>query len=199
LYNGVKNLLELDDLGIKVIRPAISMENPHPWFTQLFIHGGTDRSDSVSFSHYLGDLEEVTYLWSNIPIKNYALVYGRWTSVLVGGDEVGYSRRGTLIDASDLDTGYENQPNPTELAAIQADMVLRGEDIIRNSKPLALVGAKVRKEQTAHRFKVDYDVGDLVGVQGEYNEQTVMRVSEYAITMNKDGTSEYPTLTTLGE
>jgi len=199
LYNGLNSLLEIDDLGVRSIRPAISMTNPSPWDTRIQIHSGVDRSASVSFSHYLGDLEEVTYLWSKIPEKNFAVVFGRWTQVTVAGDKTGYSRRSTLIDASDLDGGYENQPSPTELADIQAAMTLRGEETLRASKPIALVGAKVSKEQTSYRFKKDYDVGDLVGVQGEYNEETVMRVSEYAITMDKEGSSEYPTLVTLGE
>jgi hypothetical protein len=44
------------------------------------------------------------------------------------------------------------------------------------------------------KFKIDYDVGDLVSVFGEFGTKQIFRVSEHILTVDKDGQKGYPTL-----
>ena len=49
--------------------------------------------------------------------------------------------------------------------------------------------------QTAKpKFKINYDVGDLVTCFGDFGTVQKMRVTEHVLTVDKDGIQGYPTL-----
>ena len=62
-------------------------------------------------------------------------------------------------------------------------------------KNIALTKAEVARNAANARYRVDFNVGDLIRVHGNYNEAASMRVSEYVEIEDGNGKSGYPTLT----
>lgn len=80
-------------------------------------------------------------------------------------------------------------PPPALLARIQAD----GFKYLRENKELEVMTADI-SPQTQYKYKEDYDLGDIVFVQGKYGTMQKMLVSEYTRTSDANGVSGYPTL-----
>jgi hypothetical protein len=58
-----------------------------------------------------------------------------------------------------------------------------------------LTKAEVSREVNQSQYRVDFSVGDLVTIQGDYNEVSTMRISEYVEIEDQNGYIGYPTLT----
>jgi hypothetical protein len=192
LYPRLLELLEVDNLGIKTIRPSGGSPN-----TILSIHSGEDRSDEVMFSHDSGEIESADYLWSNKLLKNSALVTGRWVELRVDNlSEVEYKRRTMFVDAKDIDEQYDELPtDPMILNSIYVKMEQRGQAALAAQRSIALTKAEVTQSGTRAKYRQDYDLGDLVTVHGDYHETSTRRVIEYVEIEDEQGMRSYPTLT----
>ncbi len=106
LYSRLRELLQVDNLGIKTVRPGVASSlgptNPN---LGIVIHVGVDRSDSITFSYITEEIASADYLWSNKKLKNAALVTGRWVETVVKDSSAGYLRRWMFVEAGDLDNG----------------------------------------------------------------------------------------------
>lgn len=195
LYTALLNLLMIDKLGIKVIRPG-------PWSPlggaspniDIVIHQGVDRTGTVIFSHDSGEVLTSDYLWSIRNLKNAALVTGQWVEVEVVPAAVGYDRRWMFISATDIDQAQTVAPTGATLTAIRNAMTQRGTDALLGQNMLQLTKAQLTKEATKAVYRVDYDVGDLITIFGDYNTATTRRVTEYVEIEDANGESSYPTL-----
>lgn len=204
LYAQVLELLALESCGIRSSRPGpMSVlselyESP-PDALILEIHKGADLSAKVAFSNDLGDLETANYLSSIKGLKTAALVSGRWVEmpIYMDPENVGYDRRWMFIDASDLDNKLSEAPTGGELEAIKHSMVVRGKLALSNQNGINIVNPKVSESASRYKYREDYRVGDLVGVYGEYNTSTIMRVIEHVEIEDDEGESGYPTLSEL--
>lgn len=192
LYSAVMDLLAIDNLGIKSLRPVIG-SNPN---TVINIHKGVDRSNTVIVSHGSGEIETADYLWSNKKLKNAALVTGKWVEILVYAPSTAknYNRRMMFVSASDIDQDYTSAPTGSDLTTVVNGLTQRGYEALASQKSMAITNADVSREARKHIFRKDYDLGDLVTIQGDYNERTVMRVTEYVESEDETGASGYPTL-----
>lgn len=190
LHKALVDLLAIDELGIRVIRPQPGVEN-----TTLLIHKGTDRSSQLVFSYDTGEIESADYLWSNKKLKNAAFVSGKWVQVWVEGPEVGYSRRVMQVDAADIDNAFQAAPVGEDLTTVIAAMEQRGRDALAAQNDISLTKAEVSREVNQNEYRVDFFVGDLVTIQGDYNEVSKMRISEYVEIEDQNGRIGYPTLT----
>lgn len=192
LYPRLLELLEVDNLGIKTIRPSGGSPN-----TILAIHAGEDRTDEVMFSHDSGEIESADYLWSNKLLKNSALVTGRWVELRVDSlTDVEYKRRMMYVDAKDIDEQYDELPtDPTVLNSIYDKMKQRGQAALAAQRNIALTKTEVTQTGTRAKYRIDYDLGDLVTVHGDYHESTTRRVIEYVEIEDEQGMRSYPTLT----
>lgn len=193
VYEHVLNLLKIDNLGIKIVRPTTD-QNLH-----IVIHRGTDRSHEVVFSYEAGELEDMEYLFSNQKEKNAALVSGTWVEFLVEGPEVGYERRMMLVDALDVDDELDVPPEPGYgLDLVKLALWLRGVEVLKQQKEIALKKADAVKSSVNFVYRRDYDLGDLVGVNGGYlttdTEPKQMRVIEFLEAEDENGQFSYPTL-----
>lgn len=196
LLTRVQDLAWIDRFGIQVVRPGIDLT--YPASTELRIHNGVDRAAYVIFSHAKGDLRKAKYLWSNKEFKNDAYVvstYNELRVVSTSGEE-GYTRRMVMVDASDLDSQFTDLPTGTDRDAILAAMVVRGQDAIRNQSMVQITSTDI-SASTEYQYRRDYDIGDLVSVQGDYDVASVMRVTEYVEFQDENGESGYPTLSAL--
>lgn len=196
LHARLLELLVIDDLGVKTIRPgrgySETAEN-----TSLVIHKGIDRSNSVIFSYDTNEIENADYLWSIKKYKNAASVSGRWINVLVETGITGYDRRIMQVDAPDIDEVYSSPPTGANLETVKAAMVVRGLDALSAQNEIALVKADISKGIKQSIFRQDYDVGDIITIAGDYNETKPMRVTEYVEIMDEKGLTGYPTLSAV--
>lgn len=198
LFTAVKDLLEIDDLGMQVWRPGpnspLGSSSPN---TALVIHKGVDRSAEVIFSYETGEIVSADYLWSNKKYKNTAYVIGKWVQTLVTTASTFYDRRMMLVDAKDIDESFASAPAGADMTLVVNAMQQRGIQALAAQKNVALTKAEVSKTAAKAKYRTDFNVGDLVRVDGNYNEAASMRVSEYVEIEDENGQSGYPTLAML--
>lgn len=188
LYREVLRLLEEMDAGIKTIRPSLP-DYPCRWV----IHKGRDLSSTIIFAADFGDLTDTKYFWSIKKKKNSALVTGAYDSfVMRDSNSSGFDMRVLYVDAGDYDF------NPIDANSLQleaADNILarRGNEELAAYKEQTLMETKI-SGNTKYRYRIDYDIGDIVWVKGNYNVSQKMRVVEFAEFEDKDGKTGIPTL-----
>lgn len=198
VHQRLQEILEIDDLGVKVIRShKFDAPNPGP-LTLLMIHNGEDKTNTVVFSSKTGDISGANYLWSIKKLKNAALVTGKFIETMVPGSATGYNKRTMFVDAQDIDGHLADIPTGPDLTAIRAAMDVRGRQALKAQKELVLSRSDISETQS-YRYREDYTVGDIVGIEGSFGETLPMRVVEYAEIVDANGESGYPTLSLLEE
>lgn len=191
----LRGLLDIDDFGVKVVRP--NADNVDPTLTEFRVHNGVDRTTSVVFAHAEGDLKRARYLWSNKTKKTMYYVLSTYNQVRYSpGFEIGYDRRMLFVDAADLDSQYTTWPTGTDRDDVIAAMHIRGGDALAGAKDTNITSTDI-SATTRYKFRRDYDVGDLVTVDGNYDTSSVMRVIEHVEFQDENGESGYPTLSVL--
>ena len=196
VYKALLEVLNLANLGIRSLRPGSwsllpSNQNTH---LALVIHRGIDRSKEVTFSYSSGEVINPEYFWSVRKSKNAALVSGKWLEILVTGPETYYDRRTMFIDASDLDDASSVLPTGTARTNIIAAMSVIGRQALASQNELSISKVEISKNTTRYKYRTNYNVGDLVSVEGNYNASAIMRVIEYVEIEDETGENSYPTL-----
>lgn len=194
LYQALLQLLEIDNLGLKIIRPDPSSPLDKS-YTRMVIHKGVDRRKSIVFSYPAGEVKNADYFWSNRNSKTAAHVMGTWIQKRVIEDGELYDRRMVLVDGSDIDQPLTSFPTGITRTNVEEALVDRGKDVISALRNIALTKVDTTNLVVKEKFRRDYDVGDLVSVNGNYNESALMRVSEYVEIEDENGEQGYPTLT----
>jgi hypothetical protein len=198
LHSAILELLAVDDFGIQTVRP--NPDNVDPTTTEFRIHNGIDRTGSVIFSHAFGDLDKAEYFWSDAALKTDFVVITNYSAMRSDYAPTGYNRRIMFVDGTDLDEMYDdtevNDSGINDL--VVTGMNARGEAALRAQQVANLMSTDVSRS-TRYKFKRDYDVGDLVTVQGNYDVETVMRIAEHVTFQDEKGESGYPTLAALNE
>lgn len=195
LYAGVLSLLAIDGSGIKVFRPGPwSPLGPTSLDVAIGIHLGVDRSDTVMFSYDTNEIISADYLWSNKLFRNAILVSGKWVEIEVIPVDVEYKRRWMYLDASDIDQIYNVPPTGSDLDAVILQMKLRGTETLNSQINTVITKAETAKDALKSTYRQDFDVGDIIMVIGDYNQNAKMRISEYVEIEDTTGESGYPTL-----
>ena len=194
LYSRVIELLEVDNLGIKVLRPGVNSPLGYGPNIAVVIHKGEDLSNEIAFSYNTGEIESADYLWSNKTIKNAALVSGRWLETVVKLSPSGYNRRMMHVDASDIDSAYSSAPTGTTRDEVLLAMFIRGLTVLAAQRNVALIKAESKKDSVVYKYRQHYNVGDIVTVGDPYIQTTSMRITEYVEIEDENGESGYPTL-----
>lgn len=199
LHKRVLEILEIDDLGIQVRRAHNFAGEIYPGnYTLLLIHAGIDKRNTVIFSSQIGDISNAEYLWSLKRLKNSALVSGKFVETMVYGTETGLNRRVMHVDGSDLDGHLTDLPTGQALTDIRTAMGVMGRQALQAQRELVLSRADV-SENKSYRYRLDYNVGDIVAIAGSFGETLPMRVVEYAEIVDENGESGHPTLSLLEE
>lgn len=198
LYDRVLELLGVQGLGVKVIRPGTwSPGGAGSTNSYVVIHAGVDRTDSIIISADTGEIESADYLWSNKAKKNAAMVVSRWVETRVVTADVEYDRRWMIVEATDVDQNFNDAPVGTDLDDIVAILQQRGIEALATQNDIALTKAEVSKNANKAAYRRDFDVGDYITVSGSYNESSIMQISEYVEIEDETGGSGYPTLTVI--
>lgn len=194
ILTSVTDILKVDDLGIRMVRPT-----PTDDLLYFVIYRGDDVSKKVRFSHLRGDLKNIEYLFSNKKYYNRALIRGRWVQATINpGTHVNFDQRTMLVDASYIDERQPAYPSNPALALIIAAMQIIGDQALKAQNNVAITQADV-SDTTNIRYRRDYNLGDLVTVDGDFGTSAVMRVIEYAETEDQDGTTGHPSLAIPGD
>lgn len=200
LHTRLMELLAFDDLGVKIIRPGDKSEefglDPYSQ-TGLVIHQGVDRSKEVAFSYHDGEIKKANYFWSDRSYKNAVYSAGRWVQTFYDTSTSGFDRKIMYLDASDIDGSVSEEPTGFEKIAIAAQMQARAKMILSAQKEKALANVEVSDATYSAEYRRDYEVGDIVGVTGNYNESGLMRITEFAEIEDENGQSGYPTLSVI--
>jgi hypothetical protein len=198
VYPTLIDLLTIDDLGIRTFRPNTFGVNGDSTNTYLQIYKGVNRSNKVIFSWKAGDLEAAEYLFSGKKYKNAAIVKGRYIWVLVTTGPTNYNRRFMVVDADDLDGHFDTVPTGADLTRIKNRMTTRGNNRLKKQNRVTLSRADV-SANSKYRYRRDYNVGDIVMVDGNFGQPAKLRVIEYAEIEDENGENGHPTLTIPGE
>lgn len=200
VYSRLMEILADDSLGLRSSRPCSAsvineLEGVPENTLALEVHQGIDRSRSVAFSSAYGDIDSADYLRTSKKLKNAVLVSGRWVETVVFDDSItGIDRRWLHIDASDIDQQYSGVPTGSDLSFTLSLMRSRGRQALSSRNDVEISNVEIDTHFERYKYRADYQVGDLVGVAGEYNSSAVMRVIEHVEIEDDDGESGYPTL-----
>ena len=198
LYKTLITLLAVDDCGIRFIRKnPFGVTGGSSTVSRFYIHQGNDLSDSIIFSYQNGELESADYLWSIKGYKNVALVQGKWLCEFVYSGAVNYDRRVMVVNASDLDETYETAAAANAAkTAILAKMATRGREALDEQRQVAIANTDISKS-TQYVYRQDYNIGDIVSLDGNYGVIEQRRVTEYVEIEDETGESGHPTLSAL--
>jgi hypothetical protein len=189
LYEQVLELLAMDDLGIRSVRPEAG-NNPE---MQLFIYYGQDKTATVVLSTSAGHFESASYLWSIRDHKNTGHAFSyygfKMTSNVSVGFGVGLNRRIGFVDATDIKSA-SGVNDSTVLTARTASYLKR--------YPLKTMFDGEVSVTIPYKYSIDYYLGDLIKVVGDYGVNQSMQVTEYTRIEDREGERSYPTLTIPG-
>ena len=189
-------ILAIDDLGIRTVRRNSFGVSGFSTTTALIVVQGLDLSNQIVFSWNAGDIDSAEYLWSDKKSKNAALVVGRYCEVAVLHSQIGFARRWMYVDASDLDSHLPEAPVDPALATILNKMRIRGRQTLRRQNEINITSTDI-SSNTQYRYRKDYNVGDIVSVEGNYGVIEPRRVTEYVEIEDENGASGHPTLAVL--
>jgi hypothetical protein len=197
LYRQVVELLAIDDLGLKTIRRNTFGVVGSSTQTVFSIFRGANKSATVSFSWKAGDLDNAEYLFSNKKYKNSALVQGRYVNATAGFGINKYDKRMMFIDASDIDGNLSAPPTGQALTDIVTKMGNRGLQVLLSQPNVTITRTDI-SETSQYRYRRDYNIGDLVSLDGNFGQAQIMRVVEYVEIEDENGASGHPTLSIPG-
>jgi hypothetical protein len=198
LYEAVRDdILAPDDIGIRVLRPgSLSPSDQH----LILIHDGVDRRKTVIFSHADSNYGRAQYLFSNESDYNAAYVTSRWLDRVVDHGYYGHKRKMVHVDASWIDNNLSEAPppGPLRLAIFQA-LERLGEAAIARRPPTVMSQIEFSDTDGPRQVRVQYNVGDIVTLAGQYDGANAYRVVEYVEMEDDSGYKAYPTFGYLGD
>lgn len=188
IADSVDKMLDSINAGLQVKRPE-----PGRPTLDFLIHKGVDRSSTVRFDWRFGDVDKARYFWTEENYKNAAYV---------ASDTHGLRIRPAGVTGWDLQIMPVNASDWKDVSGtltyIGNIFKRRGNDAIRKQKKETIIDATIAKS-TRYTYGVDYNIGDIVHVTGNYGINSTMRVVEYALTFDKTGASGFPTLEAIPE
>jgi hypothetical protein len=196
VLEGIQTLLAVQNLGIRSQRPSTLNILTILGNTTLVIHSGFDRTDTISFSYDGGEILDADYFWSNRDFKNYAYISSKWVETWAesANTDVFHRRRYIWVDGSDLDADFDVEPGPTEIIPLVDDLIIRGQDELDKHNNTNLTKVNAIHQPLDSQYRIDFNCGDLVTVNGNYNDSLTMRVTEYVEVEDENGEQGYPTL-----
>lgn len=196
LSEALVKILAIDDLGIKTQRKnpfLTSSTSQYDQYSYFIIHEGSDRSSNVILSWVSGELESISYLFSNKDYKNTAVVISNWLEYVVNNGYSGYDRRYLLVEAYDIDDQYDAVPDSAATSSLYQAMLVRGREALANHNEVNIVAADVSRVNQ-YSYRVDYNIGDIISIDGSYGNIERRRVVEHVEIEDENGDTSYPTL-----
>lgn len=169
--------------GIRAVRP-----NAAGTAVGIQIYTGTDKTGTVYFDATRDLLDDGTYLFSDVGSANAAYGIGDALAAKMhegASDPTGLERRVILVDAS--------TSGLTSIEPIRAQM----SQSLSEAHITAMFDGSINQDLSPYLYGVDYNLGDVVKVVGDYGLDSIARVTEYIRSEDNTGTKAYPTLSTI--
>ena len=194
VYNVIKQVCELYDLGFRMVRNYDLSQ------LAFDIYAGSDRTteqtdlDPVIFSTDLNNLKGTSKLESDANYKNVAYVYSNLgfeevVALDVDPDIAGFERHVLVVKMDDFDVG-------TSAPVVSAAMIQKGKEELSLCRGFIGFDGEV-SENSQYKYGVDYQLGDLVEIFGKDGYSSVVRVTEQIFASDEQGDRSYPTLSTF--
>lgn len=162
------------------------------------LYSGVDRSynqsinDFVVFSSEFDNIISSKYITDDSNIKNVAVVAGEGEGVkrkrFTYGTSVGLSRYELYVDARDVSS------ETAEGETIDYDDALKARAIEALGEHGVITSFEGEVEPNySYKYKVDYQLGDIVQVMNEYGIGSSARITEVIETFDQDGYTVIPT------
>lgn len=155
----------------------------------VHIYTGTDRSDVVYFDATRELLDDGSYLFSKVGSANTAYVMSNTDAVLINRDPLGAAsgleRRVIFVDGAN--------------AGDDSALVDMGKTALAMASETAIFDGSLNQDLNFYRYGIDYNLGDVVKLVGDYGLSKKARVTEYIRSEDATGYKAYPTLTALDE
>lgn len=169
--------------GIRGVRP-----NAAGTAIAIQIYTGTDRSGTVYFDGTRDLLDDGSYLFSKVGSATTAVVLGQSTALtLEAGASApsGMDRRVILVDGTN--SGVSDEETLAE----------HGKMSLAEAHETAIFDGSINQDLSPYVYGVDYNLGDIVRLVGDYGLDEKARVTEYIRAEDTKGVKSYPTLVTV--
>lgn len=199
LYDVVSKLCKEHGIGFRVTL------NDNKQFV-FKLYAGMDRSyDQTSntyviFSPNFENIVNSNYLESKSALKNVTLVGGegegtarRYHTV---GSAKGLDRRELFTDARDISSEVDERVLTEE--EYNAQLAQRGNEKLAENIDIVSFEGEIEPTMM-FKYQEDFFNGDIVQIENEYGHSTPARIIEMTISENEQGTSVYPTFSTISE
>ena len=198
VLQALNELLAIDDLGVSTIRINNFPAHGNNTYTIFNVYKGANKTATVNFSWTRGDIIGADYLWSNKRYKTSVMVVSKYFKLMVDGPTstnvaTKFDRRITYLDAGDLDSNWGEKPGYPDDQTIVGKMRQRGYQLLKNQTMVTIARADIAP-LSRYIYRRDYNLGDLVMLDGNFGAMAVMRVVEHVEIQDENGTSGHPTL-----
>lgn len=200
LYDVISKLCKEHDIGFK-----ITLNDDKQFVFKLYM--GTDRSYDqtenpyVIFSPNFENIVNSNYLESKSALKNVTLIGGegegskrKYTTV---GKASGLDRRELFTDARDISSTKEDDTTMTT-SEYNALLKQRGNEKLAENVDVTSFEGEIETTMM-FRYREDFFDGDIVQIENEYGHSARTRIVEMTTSENEQGTSVYPTFSTISE
>jgi hypothetical protein len=198
VWERVFDLLKMSNLGIKTVRRNTFGGLGSSSNNVIYIYKGVDRSASVLFSWKSGDLETAKYLFSGKSNKNSVMTLGQYLFVVEDTPGLtGFDRRTMMIDGKSIDGDHGETPVGADETEKVMWLTILGRIALANQNKTIIMASDMSK-MTRYEYRKHFNVGDLVTVDGNFDQIDVLRIVEYAEIQDENGESGHPTLALPG-
>lgn len=200
LYDVISKLCKEHDIGFK-----ITLNDDKQFVFKLYM--GADRSYDqtenpyVIFSPNFENIVNSNYLESKSALKNVTLIGGegegskrKYTTV---GKASGLDRRELFTDARDISSTKEDDTTMTT-SEYNALLKQRGNEKLAENVDVTSFEGEIETTMM-FRYREDFFDGDIVQIENEYGHSARTRIVEMTTSENEQGTSVYPTFSTINE
>lgn len=190
LYATIKKICDVYKLGFRLVRNGDTSE------LYFEVYTGDDRTSTqtnntpIIFSQIMDTLSDVKSITSNAGYKNVAYVFGATEVAVVYADNTsstisGFDRRVLIVQADDIDLAT----GPELTAALEQ----RGREELSKYRSVIAFDGEIPQNST-YKYRVDYNLGDLVELRENSGKINNMRVTEQIFVSDIEGVRSYPTL-----
>ena len=171
------------------------------------LYAGVDRSYAqianpyVIFSPNFENIINSNYIESKASLKNVTLIGGQGEGALRKyssiGEGVGLNRRELFTDARDITYEVDTDVYLSD-EEYNAQLHQRGKENLAEHTAVTSFEGQI---ETTIMFKYEQDFfnGDIIQYANEYGHEARARICEVVMSENTEGSSVYPTLTTIQE
>lgn len=202
LYDSMREIATTYEVGMRI---TLESADDVSYSLGFESYRGVDRTsrqsinDVVRFSPQMESFSDIKEIQSIASLKTQAYAFAPGNpdglattpgiSVLTGEQYNGFDLRAILVFADDITTDQVSGSSESLLNILNA----RAHDALMNNTFIKGVDGEIVSESQL-KYGVDYNLGDLIEVQGNSGVIQISRVTEYIRSHDRTGEKAYPTV-----